>query len=358
MENPDLKEASKQDSMNPNRKILLICSGILWLASLVMVGFYNQSGQSIWGWEILPQMLMAWFSIFLIMPNKYHLVFEILPFLAVYANLFYLIAWLLLWISRANMQKSYNIFVVPMLVLASLTCFLEDAQHMGSVAAWGYGAFVWACSLILLAGAAWDKRVYHSRIKSLKPYLVGFAFVLFGLKSYQIIQIKILEKEAIKRLNGEIAKILPNYIMPMIPTAELYTKLYTRIPSSYILEPIEIKPPAIVLKENELVEIKAQLINLNLFINRTEVKLPKQFWYEGQFIYFFSDKPPKPGPPPTYQFIVQKNNDIETTLSIYNMKEKREIWRQTVWYYNNRTYPAINTDFLQQLFLSPENKQP
>lgn len=149
--------------MSPNRKhtsLLLFASIIFMIFSISMPGFY--AGGPWYGYFILATMPVAWLSG---------------SGLAVYANLFYIWAWI-----RLACDKKADTSIGLMLALALFTVTLKDFRMIDggvlSVNAWGWGAFIWAASLLTLAGAACDKRHYQSVFHTLLPYMIVFTAII------------------------------------------------------------------------------------------------------------------------------------------------------------------------------------
>jgi hypothetical protein len=124
----------------PSRSLVHVALAV-WLVSLVLPGFVVESRGDTWfgAYILLLGPLFGW------MVNGW----------AVYANVFFLFA-----LTRLYQGRSPKVSVVAMLLLAAtLPLFSGVLQDEGSgtvlpVGSWGWGAALWLCALILLAGAA------------------------------------------------------------------------------------------------------------------------------------------------------------------------------------------------------------
>lgn len=331
MENPDLKEANKQDSMNPNRKILLICSGILWLASLVMVGFYcenSANSEPIFGWHILTTMLYAWIII--------------IPYGAVYANIFYFIAFIsCMW----NTKKDPNVSTVLMLILATFTCFVSYVPVLEGkleITAWGYGAFVWGFSLILLAGAAWDKRSFRSFIRILLPYLSVFAIIMLKVCFIKYSQWQHANDE-------ERQKYLPLGaafgVMPPPPPPPPPPPLPRELPNNS--KPLEVVGD---------IDIGHQYFSLFSKEARVEFQLPDIFLYKGYLVdqRFRSITFTPSTLQANYRYQIESHDKKNATESLYDVVNQQTIWSNKIENVSDKNVESRFGSEIRNLFPIPK----
>lgn len=282
-------------------RVLLIASLAVWFISLLLPAFYVSRNGAAWGWIILMLMPVAWF----IVPAG----------LAVYANLFYAYA-----VIRFFSGKKPHISIIIMLLLAALTFTLREVPqglsgHWSSVYAWGYGALVWGYSLILLAGAAWDKQGSHRLFKFLLPYIIVFIGIACGitaLKMHQWQQFNVYERAKYLTPLTAFTLVQPSGIH------YVYQKLPNTLPNLDIPLGVDGK---IVLNTHDNARAFIELAN-------SYFELPNVFLYQGYKItnakrFFIVEKSDIQA---AYRYQIENKGNNKVRLSLYDIPQGQEIW--------------------------------
>ena len=224
---PTDKVESKQ---TPPTRPLLRLSLILWLISLPLPAFYVDGQDSVW---------LGIFVLLMGLPLGY--LGAGLAGLAVYANIFYYFAF-----RNLSANKTPRISIALMLMLAGLTVFLSGVTFGGGIShvfAWGWGAFVWAMSLVALACAAWLPERFKSR-----QYMLPATLTLLALFAAVISGLFILKYTQYQRANDdERRRYLPTFAA--FSVARFSGLTYIRPP-----ENLNITPDTIFELQGDLIE--------------------------------------------------------------------------------------------------------
>ena len=145
----------------------------LWLVSMVLPAIYgHREGYEgelvIWGIELLFELPFAW----LVQPSGW----------AVYANIFYLVAWARLGFAYPA-RSEIGTEIVMMLLFASCMFTMESLPvwqwwQLGEIIPyhWGWGAVLWWLSLLSLAMAA-----LHAMLPHRKRVVMGVGAPIIGI---------------------------------------------------------------------------------------------------------------------------------------------------------------------------------
>lgn len=292
--------------IEPQIKVLMISSIILWFISLPMVGFYADADY--FGWFILLLSPLAWIGL----PAG----------LAVYANFFY---WWIVFSLMLNQKPKTSILFMVGLALLTITLREVPRGESGSMAtvyAWGYGAFIWVFAIILMAGAVWDTRPFYSIKQILAPYFIAFLVILlslFGLKYWQWSNANIYEKER------------------YFPDKQVAFGVFTPSGIHYENQPFPKDLPNIdtpIEVEGNVILHKYHIDLPSLNAGHQYFSLPDQFLYRGYKIskidrvdriggFYIIEKS---NVQPFYRYQIQEIGNEKLRLSLYDLKQQREIW--------------------------------
>lgn len=330
-------------SIEPQVKILMIGSIILWVISLPMIGFYADT--TYFGLFILSLIPFAWLGL----PAG----------LAVYANFFY---WWIVFSLMLNQKPKTSILFMVGLALLTITLREVPRGESGSMAtvyAWGYGAFVWGFAIILMAGAVWDTRPFYSIKQILAPYFIAFLVILlslFGLKYWQWSNANIYEKE----------RYFPDKQVAFgvfTPSGIHYENqpFPKDLPNTNILLELETDSDIELLEYRSFPEGFAEP---RLVVGNQNFELPNQFLYNGYKIskarnFYLIEKSNIQS---IYRYRIQNIANDKLRLSLYNNKEQSEIWysevdknrhinifeKQISTVFKQPEYPLSKTTFIQQ----------
>lgn len=169
-----------EGKQTPPMRPLLRLSLILWLLSLPLPAFYIDEENSLWLgiFVLLVGLPLGWLG-------------AGLAGLAVYANIFYYYAF-----RKLSTNKTPRISIVLMLLFASLSVFLRvvlvsERPSYAPVFAWGWGAILWAMSLVALACAAWLPERFKSR-RYMQPATLAL-LALFAAVSSSLFILKYIQ---------------------------------------------------------------------------------------------------------------------------------------------------------------------
>ena len=338
---PTDKVESKQ--IPPTRPLLRL-SLILWLLSLPLPAFYIDEENSLWLgiFVLLVGLPLGWLG-------------AGLAGLAVYANVFYYYAF-----RKLSANKTPRISIILMLLFASLSVFLQvvmvsELPSYAPVFAWGWGAVVWAMSLVALACAAWLPERFKSR-----RYMLPATLTLLALFAAVASGLFILKYTQYQRANDdERRRYLPTFAA--FSVARFSGLAYIRPP-----ENLNITPDTIFELQGDLIEGQE---NMYLLIKAASGKdkplaiydLPRKFQYGNyswRFIIhrdFFDlyELTLKRQPDYIYRARLVNPNQFEHVLT--DARTNRILWQAPVNFRDTYDkYPDYDLDALFNPKIEPE----
>lgn len=317
----------EEKSNHMTKKTLANFSVVLWAISLLLVGFHARD---------------TWYGLMI-------LLFSPLAFLgglgglAAYANWFY---W---WVClRLALRKQPFIATFLMMGLALLTLVFEEplgaSGSYASVQYWGYGAVVWGFSLLVMAAAVWDKRLFHSRKQVLKPYMIVFVAMmlgLFGLKLWQWQHANIYERKQYLPFQAAFGMFKPSgehFVHNPFPENLPHTDV-----------PLEVV--------GDIVFSSTLLTTASIQVGEQNFKLPNVFLYQGHKIintshYFIVEKSDIQA---KYRYRVENMGNEKARLSLYDVAQQKEIWHSEE---SLKKYERLFDAQIKTVFRQPEYKEP
>ncbi len=339
---PTDKVESKQ---TPPTRLLLRLSLILWLLSLPLPAFYIDEENSLWLgiFVLLVGLPLGWLG-------------AGLAGLAVYANIFYYYAF-----RKLSTNKTPRISIVLMLLFASLSVFLQvvlvsERPSYAPVFAWGWGAILWAMSLVALACAAWLPERFKSR-RYMQPATLAL-LALFAAVSSSLFILKYIQYRHAN--DDERRRYLPDF-------AAFSVVRFSGLPY--------IKPPEnLNITSDTVFELQGDLIegqeSMQLLIKAASGKdkpiaiydLPKKFQYgnyswrfviHNNFFDLYELRSQKQQPDYRYRVRLVKPNQFEHILT--DARTNQILWQVPVNFRNTYDrYPDYDLDALFNPKINPE----